>query len=560
MKAIHNGTVIMKNRNRVYYEIGIFLLLVVLLTANVVYWGGQKDGFHLDEMFSYTHVGNTKHLKIFYKDKYLNNWHDVSYFKDFLIIDDQEAFDLKGAWELAYKNDAHPPLYYATLDAVTSLFFRNQFTKWSGICTNIPFYILSLIILYLLSKKLFRGRIIPSLVAVAIYGISVGAVSSVTYIRMYMMVTFFSLVLIYLNTILMECTFGEPKDNLVTKKSQSIVWVYAAIFLTIMLGSLTHYYFLIFAFFTCGVFLLWFLKKKKWMSVAIYGITGCMSVLACIALCPDFLRDLLSGNRGKQAIEQAQTTTGWLERTDAYVKLICNYSIGKNTSIVFLLFLLALILIVVFFRKKNDLAKEKGAIVRLGIEDGVIISYGFVIVAYMLTVALVAPYERYRYIMILMPGIALLLVYFIDRFTMNISREMIVRTIAYCTLFSFVISAYFTTGVGFLYRGYNEQMKILENHRPYKAIIITDKKRDSDYLAQYLISSEAVYQTASKDIMMLENDKGEYPKETIVFISKNTDISVEDALEQIHKAIGSKDAEKLFCTIASPVYAYRLIW
>lgn len=550
----------MKNRNRVYYEIGIFLLLVVLLTANVVYWGGQKEGFHLDEMFSYTHVGNTKHLKIFYKDKYLNNWHDVSYFKDFLIIDDEEAFDLKGAWELGCENAAHPPLYYVMLDAVTSLFFRNQFTKWSGICTNILFFILSLITLYLLSKRLFRGRIFPSLVTVVIYGVSVGGVSSVTYVRMYMMVTFFSLVLIYLNTILMERTFGEPKENLVTKKSQSIVWVYAAIFLTIMLGSLTHYYFLIFAFFTCGVFLLWFLKKKKWMSAAIYGITGCMSVLACIVLCPDFLSDLLSSTRGTQALEQAKTTVGWIERFVVYVKISYRHLIGKNTGKVFLLLLLMFILIVIFSKKKNDLPSEKGAKFHWMIEDGVIISYGFVIVAYMLTVAWIAPFQTFRYIMVLMPGIALLLVYFIDRVTMNISREMIVRTIAYCTLFSFVISAYFTTNVGYLYRGYNEQVKILEEQRPYQAIIITDKKWESDYLAQYLISSEAVYQTASKDIMMLENDKGEYAKETIVYISKNTDISVEDALEQIHKAMGSKDAEKLFCTIERPVYAYRLIW
>ena len=553
----------MKNRNRVYYEIGIFLLLVVLLTTNVVYWGGQKEGFHIDEMFSYTHVGNTKYLRVTYNqegNKYRNNWHDVSHFKDFLIIDDEEAFDLKGAWELAYKNDAHPPLYYATFDAVTSLFFRNQFTKWSGICTNILFFILSLITLYLLSKRLFRGRIFPSLVTVAIYGLSVGGVSSVIYVRMYMMVTFFSLVLIYLNTILMEHILGEPKESLVTQKSRSIVWVYALMFLTIMSGSLTHYYFLIFSFFTCGIFLLWLLKKKKWMSAAIYGVSGCMSVLTCILFCPDFLSDLLNGGRGKQALEQAQTTSGWIERFAAYVKQILKYLIGKNMIIVFLFVLLVLILIVVLLKKKNDLPSEKGAKFHWMIEDGVILSYGFVIVAYMLIVAWIAPYQEYRYIMILQPGIALLLVYFIDRVTMNISREMIVRTIAYCTLFSFVISAYFTTNVGYLYRGYNEQVKILEEQRPFQAIIITDAPWDGTYLAQYLISSEAVYQTASKDIMMLENDKGEHPKETIVYISKNTDISAEEALAQLHKAMGSKDAEKLFCTIERPVYAYRLIW
>jgi len=235
----------MKNRNRVYYEIGIVLLLIILLVANVIYHGGQKEGFHLDEMNSYTHVGNTKYLKVWYDqegDTYLNKWHDVSYFEDFLIIDDEEAFDLKGAWELAYENDAHPPLYYAMLDAVTSLFFRNQFTKWSGIFTNLIFFTLSLITLYLLSKRLFCGRMLPSLVTVGIYGASVGGVSSVTYLRMYMMLTFFSLVLIYLNIILVENVFGESKENLGAKNGKLAIWIYALIFLTIMLGSITQYY------------------------------------------------------------------------------------------------------------------------------------------------------------------------------------------------------------------------------------------------------------------------------------------------------------------------------
>ena len=556
------GTVIMKNRNRVYYEIGIVLLLIILLVANVIYHGGQKEGFHTDEMFSYTHVGNTEILRIHKgpeKNKYLNNWHDVSYFKDFLIIDDEETFDLKGAWEEAYENDAHPPLYFVMLDAVTSLFFRNQFTKWSGICTNIQFYILSLIILYLLSKRLFRGRIFPSLVAVAIYGASVGAVSAVTYVRMYMMATFFSLVLIYLNTILMERVFGESKDNFVSEKNQSNFWIYALMFLTIALGSLTHYYYLIFAFFTCSVFLLWFLKKKKCMCATIYGISGCTSVLTCIVFVPDFLRDLLSSKRGTQALEQAQTTAGWRERCAAYVKHLCNYLIGKNMIKEFLLLLLAFVLIIVFLKKKNS-SSEKDEKYHWMMEDGIIVSYGFVIVAYMLIVAWIAPYNSYRYIMILQPGIALLLVYFIDRTMMNITNKKIVRTLAFCALFCFVISAYFTTGVDYLYRGYNEQVKILEDIRPHQAIIITDTIWESTFLAPYLISSEAVYQTGSEDIMMLEDDKGEYAHDTIVYVSKNTDIPVEEALEQLHKAMGSKDAEELFCTIERPVYAYRLIW
>jgi len=285
-----------------------------------------------------------------------------------------------------------------------------------------------------------------------------------------------------------------------------------------------------------------------------------MSVLACIALCPDFLKDLLSSDRGTQALEQAQTTVGWSKRCVSYIKLTRDYLIGKNTSIVFLLFLLVFIMIVVFLRKKSNLVREKGPIVHWRIGDCVIILYGLVVVAYMLVVALVAPYQTYRYIMILMPGIALLLVYFIDRVTMNINRELIVRSIAYCTLFSFVISAYFTTGVAYLYQGYNEQVKTLENQRPYQAIIIADDAWYGTYLAPYVISSEAVYHTTSEDIMMLRDDKGEHTKETIVFVSKKLDISIEDALDQLHKAMGSKDAEELFCTIERPVYAFRLIW
>ena len=200
-------------------EFLILLLLIAALTANVLYWGGKKEGYHTDEMFSYAQIGDTEYWRIWFDrpgEPYLNYWHDPSYYETFLTVSADEAFDLAGAWNTACDNDAHPPLYFVMLDLVTSLFFQDDYTKWSGLVTNLPFYVLSLLLVYLSGKKLFGGRFLPSAVGMLFFGGCVGVVSIAIYIQMYMIAVFFSALLFYVHCLLYYISNVFPEICLIS--------------------------------------------------------------------------------------------------------------------------------------------------------------------------------------------------------------------------------------------------------------------------------------------------------------------------------------------------------
>lgn len=219
---------------------------------------------------------------------YLNNWYNLEYYTDYFTVSNEEAFDLKGVYD-GLKGDVHPLLYYFFLHIMCCFF--GYFTKWSGIIVNIVFFVASNIILYLISKKLIKSKavqLIPSLV----YGFSVGAISNVLLARMYMQLTFVTLLFIYLNILLLD----EVKTNTKIKKS-----VCLGIFATTVFGVLTQYYFLIFAIFLCASIWIYFMIFGKRMFAVKYTITMFLGIICSYVIWPSMYNHIFHGYRGNQA-------------------------------------------------------------------------------------------------------------------------------------------------------------------------------------------------------------------------------------------------------------------
>ncbi len=526
----------MANKKEVLREILFVVSLIVLLTISVVYQGYKKEGFHIDEMFGYTQVANTEYWRVTSDQEdqiYMNHWHDVSHFEDFLTINEKEAFDLKGAWNTAYDNSAHPPLYFVILQFVTSLLFRNHFTKWSGLCTNLPFYIGSLIVLYLLSKKIFQSKVGPSLAVTAIYGISVAAIDTAIFLRMYMMITFYSLSLWTINTFLYHSMLSDDPN-----KKKKIVGFGLLEFIIIFLGILTHYYFLIFSFFTCGVFILLLLIKKKWKFAISYGSVALLAVGACASICPNFFSDLFSNGRGAQAVEQASSTIGWLGRFQQFIVLIQELLMGRTITIVFFV-LLGILVGISLVRSKALLDKTQT------MNKEMIVSFTIIIALYVVLISLIAPMQTYRYIINIIPGLILILGYILDCSMNRLHCSQVIRSIAYFLMLILTISAHFTTGILYRYPGYNQDVDNLKRNQPYQAIIVTDKLMDGTFLTPYVLSSQSVYQTKPKNLYRLKENKGNTNLKTLLFVNKDASISTDTILEQTKECLDYKDAKKI---------------
>lgn len=551
-------------------EFLILLLLIAALTANVLYWGGKKEGYHTDEMFSYAQIGDTEYWRIWFDrpgEPYLNYWHDPSYYETFLTVSADEAFDLAGAWNTACDNDAHPPLYFVMLDLVTSLFFQDDYTKWSGLVTNLPFYVLSLLLVYLSGKKLFGGRFLPSAVGMLFFGGCVGVVSIAIYIRMYMMAVFFSALLFYVHCLLYEKVFLTHSG---TKKCIPLC---VFLFLTIFAGVLTHYYFLVPAFFTCLFFCLCLLLRKRWSLFALYSGCALGSVLAAAAVCPDFLDDLLHSQRGTEAISNVSSGDCWMDKIFSFSHEISDNFFASFGRLLLLLFLLLFVLfcistflvrlsrdaegdlIVSVRRKRSDPQTQdpQGLRIPFGFYTVFILIFVLAVICSILLIARIAPDTQLHYISNVFPEICLISCYIAYHAVGWFTSSRSCRAAALCILVLLGGLGYLQTGVSYLYLGCSEQLSLLQHFPDHRAIVVTDVDSDCANLAPYLLESSAVYQSHVENISALYPGFHAAPSEIVIlYINyQNPDLTIGQIASNVKDGLRAKNILNLFHTVGT---------
>jgi hypothetical protein len=189
-------------------------------------------------------------------------WIKAEAFKEFITVQENERFSL-------YDNGfdtAHPSLYFFLLHTVSS-FFPNQFSKWYGFSINLLCYIGTIIVIYLLANCLFHSKK-KALLASAIWTFSLGAISGVLYLRMYLLLTFFTVLALFF----IVCYFFE------TKKRHLI-----GMAISFILAGLTEYSFWLFAFFMVfSFFILTIREWKKWLPFS-FTAAGAF-IIQCIML------------------------------------------------------------------------------------------------------------------------------------------------------------------------------------------------------------------------------------------------------------------------------------
>ena len=557
-------------------EYFIPVLLIVLLSINLLYWCSQKEGYHIDELYAYSQVCDTEHVRTKYDQDgvpFLGNWHDVSYFEDFLTITEEEAFDLKGAWNTANVNHAHPPLYFVAFEFFTSLFFQNNFTKWSGLLFNFIFYILNLFFLYLMSRKLLNDRVFPLSVTL-IYGISVGAVSSVVYIRMYMLMTFLTTLLIYMHYKLYK-KVNTAKDNTDAGKGVKLWPEYIGIAACIFIGILVHYYYIVFAFFLCLFFGIGIIAKKYYKNGIQYALVTFGSAIFSCIICPSFLFDMFEGRRGEEAIQNALTPRAWYEQTVSFLNVV-NDSLFGGLGLYFLLCVVIGVLCILFIRNKRFFHLNKqnnlnGPVSIVGQKDNpdgepvnkkrdsllnndnyFILIVLFAVACYFVTLSLVAPHENMRYIMNTFPIIILLVCYSLYSVFSKIGYKKIPGYIVLSVLLLLNLYGYHSAGVSFLFKGFDQQIEQMKNYQGDRMLVVSNADDYGNWVLPYLLSSSMVYPTSIKDVTGIEDAlKGFNDEEIVVFLGSRFATSEEkkEAIKRIEEMLKPKEFEKVFRTV-----------
>lgn len=424
----------------------IFLAVVFLLLGLAIHFGYRKEGYYIDELWSYGLANSYETPFLQEKEGYMEEWHRPDFYKEYLTVGTGHAF----AWESVYSNqvqDVHPPLYFFLLHGISS-FFPEQFSKWYGLSINLLFYAVTLLLLYELGGIWDNGgESIVRLVVPVLYGVSAGALSNAVYIRMYTMLTCVAVLFAVLVRRAMIKEGTEHRKNLTALMAVSAI------------GTLTQYYFLIFAFFLSACYVLWRLFRKEWRKALAYTVSVCAGIGIGILIFPALLQHILVGEKGQESfINIIGNLPVFTERLTRYVKILSEAFWGGHTRwfLVSLLASLVCAVVLAVIRRWKNVCSE-------GTAQIYICFLALSVCGYFLLVVQISTDIVNRYQFLIYPFICLLLVYPIVEVCRFFRKEYPIWILAA----GYVFYCFYAYGKGdgtvtSLYTGYGDTLQAME--------------------------------------------------------------------------------------------------
>ncbi len=279
------------------YRILVLLLIIVFGVIRLCYFFSLRDGHHVDETWSYGFANSYYDPYIYSESRYggvtdqnawknLNVWLPGSLFNDYITVDEKERFSFDSVlYNKEY--DLGPALYPLILHFICS-FFPGSFSWFYAFFINLICFVCALIFVYLISFEI-SDSIYIGLFSTFFYTLSGCGTGNYLYLRVYALFTFFVLALLY------------TMVKFIKKKNKFINFFFLPV-LTI-LGCMTHYYYLVIAFFLTLFSILVLFLKKKFIDGIKLGFTMLVSVAlffllyrpAFIMLLPYFAREASVG-------------------------------------------------------------------------------------------------------------------------------------------------------------------------------------------------------------------------------------------------------------------------
>lgn len=437
---------IRKNRKESKVKEYLLLILIILLVAAVSIWNGsRKEGFHVDEMYSYG-LANSNYLpfpeegdtgaysindfmqeygagnnlidlvKNLWKDfkllkdadfqltqtdiyekyreaQYNNNqpwvettWLSGEYYENYLTVEEGTGFNFISVY-YNQRADVHPPFYYILLHIVCSL-FEGSFSKWYGFVINFAALISALILLYRMVKQYASSGWVPY-ATILVYGLSMGFQSNMVFFRMYGVITLLTIALCYFHLYLLKRDWQlERKQKL-------------ALIALVVLGYYTLYYFVVYAAIVMLVACVLMIKGGQFKRVWTYIRQYIYAAVIGIVIWPFSLKHFFSDYRGDDFREAIGSVENYWNLITQMFKELAKTCMGNQAVVLLLLILLAIVAAVIGSIHKRRISKE----------------YCIMFIPaflYFFFAAVSTPMVHNRYVMCIMPFVFLAMILTID--------------------------------------------------------------------------------------------------------------------------------------------------
>lgn len=322
----------------------MLVLSLGLLAYTLMHFALAKQGFHIDEIYSYG-------LSNSYYNPFpiaANEWVAGSYYQDYLMPHSSTQFQY-GSVISNQVNDVHPPLYYLLFHTIASI-WPAEFSPLVGLSLNILAHVGTVVVVGLMMHLLTRN--VPlSIVTGLFWGMSIGGLSSMLFIRMYHLMGFFVALLAYLVL------------AYIRSHSKWSFGLLILIFLTTFAGALTHYYFYIYAFFIVAVTCLALLFLKSFGKALVIGVSALGAIACAWAFFPAIFIHITQSNRGVEVLNNANDGN-LTENLRKYLAFIQEDLLADVPFMVFTLIVIAIGLLLIF---KSNKLRSKMALVNMAL-------------------------------------------------------------------------------------------------------------------------------------------------------------------------------------------------
>lgn len=522
----------------------IFTALLLLQCIVIIIFGYQKEWYHVDEMLTFEGSAHSGYPMRYWDlgDDFYNQEHTHDEFIEWLTTEKSSIVLNQGMTETI---DAivNRNLYYTIINMASTV-SKGIPTKWTGIYINLLFFLATQIILFKLTD-IFTNRKVCSILATGIYGFSAGAISTVLYIRCYMIVTFLS---VFISWLLAKFL----REQQIRKKLICLFGLYIAAFLSyrIHMFSMVH---LGLIFFVLLLYLLWTKSYKYMKDIFIaFGIPVILAVLCIGAFRPQIFpmyimhaRTMFLNNKVKEyglkiVLKNIKRLMGVIGTHLFFNAFICAV----------IMFLCIIALIYIFYKwkrlKKEGMEWKKDTLILMPVA----------FVVFFLIFFLIEGVHEWRYTSSLYPYIILMVViliwYMIKNSVILLKYRTQILGIIVCTFMLITGLSYNGEHISELYVGWEEQQSFFEdNYHGVNGIMVHHDMQGYGY--NWLYEAASLWPQDSNVLIIqkkvLENKEFSYQRnDEMILLWLTVDYDNEKILSLIREQTDYEDIRLVYNT------------
>lgn len=463
-------------------------------------------------------------------------WMSRQMFQDYVQCGDGDDYNLFSVY-FNVKDDNHPPVHFMLVHLISSL-FKGDISAWKGCVINLIAAAGTLWLMGLIGDMLYQKKS-STVTALILYGFSTGILGTTLLIRMYGLLTLWTVWILYLHLRKFLNAGGDSFVRISKKKGKAAFFGCKDLAAVTVLSFWTQYFGLFFILPLALVTVVLLYKRGRRAEMWSYIRSMVLAGVIGVCLYPFAIGDVLFSSRGTEALSQWGNGIGeYFHRLLAFWQVLSENVAGNGI-------LLGIVLLCpclgAWYLKKRRKSREA--------KPELWLMTGIPLLCYFLLAARMSPYFVDRYIMAIFPITVLFMMGLWDR-----CSDLFPARKQYPGICLVLVCLMLFVGQGagikkehtYLYTGYQAQLAVSEEYAGYPLVCLypgysfyENVMEMERYRETILLKEEELFQVTGEQ--RTETEEG-----YVALIKYPGEESGREQLEAIMEVFGGKQATLLY--------------